>query len=139
VTPSIRVGSDGRGQTRGMADDEIEIEIEDPTGHAVATAAGELRTIQTATTVLKAAAALAVALWLLAVITIFWYWWDLSGNGGQGTFTSGPIDNDRLLQVLASTLQATWGYALVAVLAFTGSMLLHGHRLRLLAAARQLD
>ena len=50
--------------------------------------------------------------------------------------TTGGVDNDRLLQTLSSTLASTWGYALVAVIAYLGpSMLLHGQRMRLLIAA----
>jgi len=121
-----------------MADDEG-IEIQDPDGYAVAAAAGELSTIATGAKLLKAAAALATAVWLLAVITTFWNYWDLTKNGSGGGLTSGSIDNHRLLQVLATTLQSTWGYALVAVLAFTGAMMLHGQRMRLLVAAMDDD
>ena len=47
--------------------------------------------------------------------------------------------NGSVLQALATTLGSTWGYLLVAVLAYTGSMLLHGQRMRLLVAAMSDD
>ena len=110
-------------------------QIEDPDGYAVATAAGELSTIEWGSKVLKAVATVASALWLLAVITIFWNWYDLSRTTGTGTISFAGAGNNTVLQALTMTLTQTWGYALVAVIAYLGSMLLHGQRMRLLVAA----
>jgi hypothetical protein len=111
--------------------------IEDPDGYAVASAAGELSSIEWGAKVLKAVAVGAAVLWVVAVIAMFWNWWDLSDQ--QISLTTGAVKTDRLLQTVATTLQSTWGYALVGVLAYTGAMLLHGQRMRLLVAAMSDD
>ena len=92
--------------------------------------------------VLKAVSAVAAALWILAVV------FDLlelvrhrREDSGSISFTlsAGSGTNSSVLQALATTLGSTWGYLLVAVLAYTGSMLLHGQRMRLLVAAMSDD
>ncbi len=113
--------------------------IEDPDGYAVASAAGELSTIAGGAKVLKAASAVAAALWILAIVTNFWSWWDITKNDNTGGLTTGAVQNSRILQVLSTTLQSTWGYLLVAVVAYAGAMLLHGQRMRLLVAAMSDD
>jgi hypothetical protein len=126
-----------------MADDDFGMGgIEDRDGYAVATAAGELSVIEGGAKVLKAVSAIAAALWILAVVFMFWNWYDIAEKTtGSINFTisagSGP--NSSVLQALATTLGSTWGYLLVAVLAYTGAMLLHGQRMRLLIAAMSDD
>jgi len=110
--------------------------IDDAEGYAVATAAGELSTIEWGAKVLKVVAGVAAFLWVVALVAIFWSYWRMSSGATYPTgITTGGVDNDRLLQTIATTLQATWGYALVAAIAYLGSMLLHGQRMRLLIAA----
>jgi hypothetical protein len=110
------------------------IPVEDPGGFAIASAAGELSAITGGAKVLKAAAAVATGLWVLAVITMFWNWYDLARSTGSGINLTGP-GNNSVLQALATTLSSTWGYLLVAVLAYGGAMALHGQRMRLLVDA----
>jgi len=135
---SIRDGGEPGGKTPSMADDDDfgTGPIEDPDGYAVATAAGELSSIEWGAKVLKVVAGIAAFLWLAALVTIFWNQWRMSSGISYPTgITTGAMDNDRVLQTLATTLASTWGYALVAVIAYLGSMLLHGQRMRLLIAA----
>jgi len=124
-----------------MADDESfgTGSIEDPDGYAVASAAGELSTIEWGSKVLKATAILAALLWLVATGTLFWTNWRVYDRGFTSGVISGSVDNDRLITAMATTLQGTWGYLLVAVAAYTGAMLLHGQRMRLLVAAMADD
>ena len=116
--------------------------IEDRGGYAVATAAGELSVIEGGAKVLKAVSAVAAALWILAVVFVFWNWYDIAEKTSGSvsfTITAGSGVNGSVLQAIATTLGSTWGYLLVAVLAYTGSMLLHGQRMRLLVAAMSDD
>jgi len=130
------MAGDDFGIDEGYDDDGIE----DPDGYAVAMAAGELSVITNGAKVLKAVAALAAGLWILAVITIFWNWYDLARTSGMAiSFTGTTGANNSVLQALATTLGSTWGYLLVAVVAYTGAMVLHGQRMRLLIAAADSD
>jgi hypothetical protein len=112
---------------------------DDGDGSEVASAAGELSVISGGARVLKLVAALAALLWAAAIVSVFWNVWDLTRNDAGGGLTTGSIQNTRLAQVLSTTLTSTWGYALVAVLAYTGAMMLHGQRMRLLVAAMAAD
>lgn len=115
---------------------------EDPDGYAVASAAGELSVIEAGAKLLKVVSGIAAALWILAVVFVFWNWYDITQKTtGSVSFsmTSASNMNSTILQALASTLTSTWGYLLVAVLAYTGSMVLHGQRMRLLVAALSDD
>jgi hypothetical protein len=114
------------------------IPIADPGGFAVASAAAELSAITGGAKVLKAAAAVATGLWALAVITVFWNWYDLTRSTGMGISLTGS-GNNSVLQALATTLTSTWGYLLVAVLAYGAAMALHGQRMRLLVDAAAAD
>ena len=113
--------------------------IEDQDGYAVASAAGELSVIAGGAKVLKAASAVGCR----ALDP---------GHRHELLELVGPhqerqhrrvdhrlMQNSRLLQVLSTTLQSTWGYLLVAVIAYAGAMLLHGQRMRLLVAAMSDD
>jgi hypothetical protein len=113
--------------------------VDDPEGYAIASAAGELSAISTGARVLRVVAGVATTLWLVAVVTIFWSWWQNTDQYPSGGMLSGSGQSNRLVQVLASTLTSTWGYLLVAVLAYLGSMLLHGQRMRLLVDAASVD
>jgi hypothetical protein len=114
-----------------MADDDMQSPELDA-------AADALVAVRTGAMVLKVVAGIAFGLWILAVVVTFWNWWELSDTGSMTSslgLTTGSMDNERILQVLVSTLQSTWGYLIAAVLAYTGSMLLHAQRLRLLVDA----
>jgi hypothetical protein len=112
--------------------------VDDPGGYAIASAAGELSSITGGAKVLKAAAAVASGLWILAVISMFWNWYDLTRSTGMGVSMTGP-NNNSILYALATTLGSTWGYLLVAVLAYAGAMALHAQRMRLLVDAAAAD
>lgn len=116
--------------------------IDDPEAAVIASAAAELRAVRTGATVLKVAAAIASGLWILALVTTFWNWWELSDTGSAESMlgiTTGSMDNERILQVLVSTLQSTWGYLIAAVLAYAASIALHAQRLRVLIDAATDD
>ena len=113
--------------------------IEDRDGYAVASAAGELSSIEWGAKVLKGLAVAAGVIWLIAMVTLFWSNWKVYDRGYPSGVLSGTVDNDRLISTIGITLQSTWGYLLVAVVAYTGSMLLHGQRMRLLIAAMADD
>jgi hypothetical protein len=119
-------------------------ENEVPTGDeqddeaAVAEAAYEVVALKGAGRVLQVVAIIASIVWAADVITMFWTMWD-STNGGMGGLTSGSIDNNRVVHVLATTLQGTWGYAIVAVIAYLGATLVRGQSLRLMIAAMDDD
>ena len=124
-----------------MADDDDDGMggIEDPDGYAVASAAGELSSIEWGAKVLKAMAILAGVLWILATGMLFWSNWKVYDRGYPSGVLSGSVDNDRLISTIGITLQSTWGYLLITVVAYTASMLLHGQRMRLLVAAMADD
>jgi hypothetical protein len=113
--------------------------IEDRDGYAVASAAGELSTIEWGSKVLTAMALLAGILWVLATGMLFWSNWKAYDRGYPSGMIAASIDNDRLISTIGVTLQSTWGYLLVAVVAYTGAMLLHGQRMRLLIATMSDD
>ncbi len=87
-----------------MADDD------DTQSWAIDRAADELVAVRTGAVVLKVVAAIAFGLWILAIVVNFWNWWQLSDPGSSVTslgITTGAMDNERILQVLATTLQST--------------------------------
>ena len=90
--------------------------IENRDGYAVASAAGELSVIEGGAKVLKAVSAVAGALWILAVVFMFWNWYDIAEKtSGSINFsiTAGSSPSSSVLQALATTLGSTWGYLLV--------------------------
>jgi hypothetical protein len=107
---------------------------------AVAEAAYEVVALKGAGRVLQVVAIIAAALWIVAIITNFWFWWDASDTRSiGGGLTPGSVDNQRLLQTVMSALQGTWGYAIVAVIAYLGATLVRGQSLRLMIAAMDDD
>ena len=122
-----------------MADEsEVGTGDEQDDAAAVAEAAYEVVALKGAGRVLQVVAIIASIVWAAAVVTVFWTMWD-STSGSMGGLTSGSIDNHRVVQVLATTLQSTWGYAMVAVIAYLGATLVRGQSLRLMIAAMDDD
>ena len=72
----------------------------------------------TARTILRVAAIGALALWLLLVLSSTWLAW---GQGSDGGFTMGT---NRVTFTITNALSGSWGYLLVAVVAFATSMVL---------------
>ena len=112
---------------------------EDEDEDTVTEAAYELLAIRGAARILQVVAVLAGLLWAVAVVTVFWFQWDLTKNDSGGSIVTGSVDNNRVAQTVAATLASTWGYAIVAVLAYVGATMLRGQRLRLLVAAMADD
>jgi hypothetical protein len=67
---------------------------------------------------LRAAALIAAAMWAIGFVSSMWL--QLSQIGGMGPF-SGQEGSSRLLGAVATSFTATWGYLLVAVVAFTAA------------------
>lgn len=88
---------------------------------------------------LKVVAVVAGVLWAVVTVSLFWSYWDASESDGF-LGLQGPTDEGRLFRVAGQSLQATWGWALVAVAAAAASGLLTLQRLRFgLADLHDLD
>jgi hypothetical protein len=87
-------------------------------------ASSDFRALVSGAQMLKWVAGVAAALWLATVVFIFWTQW----SGGSSGFGD---DGLRFRQSLATALSASWGWAMVAVIALLGSLLLRGQLARL--------
>jgi hypothetical protein len=98
---------------------------------AMNAAIAELTRVRLGATVLRIASYLASAVWLIAIVSTFWTVWEQSA--GQSFSPSGVASGStistaaRLRAALATTAAETWGYLLVAVLAFAAATLLASH------------
>jgi hypothetical protein len=95
-----------------------------------------LSSIERASRILTLVAAVAALLWVIALIVTFSAAWTQfegisSGFGGTGS----EATNDRLVRTLATALSNTWGYLLVAVLAYAASSLAEARRAAVLIDA----
>lgn len=72
---------------------------------------------------LKGIAAAAAVAWLVAAVFTFWTYWTIGLPSQVGDVVVSR-NADRLRQGVAEALQGTWGWALVAVVAFATSLLL---------------
>ena len=88
-------------------------------------ASSNLRALVSGAQLLKGIAGFAAALWLATVVFIFWTQWSVSGP------TQIRDHFWRFRQSLASALSGSWGWAMVAVIALLGSLLLRGQLARL--------
>jgi hypothetical protein len=79
---------------------------------------------------LKLVAIVAGVLWAAVTLALFWTYWDASASGGFLAVTGPMNDDGRLVRVVGQSLQASWGWALVAVVAAASSGLITLQRLR---------
>jgi hypothetical protein len=88
-----------------------------------------VRSIELAARLLRIAAIVAAAIWVIGAVASAVYVWDLTGQFSSSSFTPGDVfaesslDEDfgrRVSQTVSSTVSATWGYALVAIVALAG-------------------
>jgi hypothetical protein len=90
-------------------------------------AIGAVRSIELAARVLRIAAIVSAAIWLFGTIATAWFIWDqterFSQSVPQGGVLASGLGEDtwqRVAQTASSTVSATWGYALVAIVALAG-------------------
>jgi len=122
-------GEDGELSISGFEEDSDEDTIADLTVES-------LSSIERASRILTVVAAVAAVLWIVALIVTFSTAWTQfeglqSGFGGSVS----EATNDRLMRTLAAALSNTWGYLLVAVLAYAASSLAEARRAAVLIDA----
>jgi hypothetical protein len=93
-------------------------------------ASSDFRALVSGARILKGIAGLAVLLWFLTAVFIFWTYWDIGVPTQVGDVVM-SFNGLRFRQGMASALQGSWGWALVAVVAYLGSLLLRGQLARL--------
>lgn len=76
-----------------------------------------------ASSLLRAASVVSLALWMIAVVASMLFQLDQFNGIGQ---LGGPQPPSPVLAALAAGLNNTWGYLLVAVVAFAAAALLSG-------------
>ncbi|MCU0311458.1 MAG: hypothetical protein MUE36_11015 [Acidimicrobiales bacterium] len=103
----------------------------------VTEAASAMRSLQGSARILRVVAAVAAIVWVVTTVSLFVTFWDATSAGGFAGIQS--TRDNRLLNVLGQTLQATWGWALVAVIALAVSAMLTGQHLRVLLRALDED
>lgn len=96
-------------------------------------AVSAVRSIELAARVLRAVAMTAAAVWLLGTIATALFIWDqteqLSSSGAFGaSLELGDDAGQRVVQTISSTVSATWGYALVTVVALFGWLFAESRR-----------
>jgi len=77
-----------------------------------------------AASLLRAAAVLALAFWVVSVAASAWLQWTQFDSFNQGL----ELERPRLVAVVAAATATTWGYLLVAVVAYAAAMALPGSR-----------
>jgi hypothetical protein len=91
-----------------------------------------VRAIELAARVLRALAIVAAVVWLVGVIAAAWTAWDtsltMSQLGGFGPNTSDEGSFERVRYTVTTVVSATWGYALVAVVALAGWLFAESRR-----------
>ena len=115
-----------RGQTGPMAEP---VDIDDETQDDLDDAARALRSLDGTARALRVVAVIAAVLWAVSTLSVFWTFWNSSEND-QFLSVYGSADTERVVRILGQVLPATYGWALVAVLAAGASMLATGQRLR---------
>lgn len=73
-----------------------------------------------ASSLLRGAAVLAVVMWVIGVVAATWFQWAQLDTINQ---FGGGRDQPRLMAALAAGFTQTWGYLLVAVVAFAAAVL----------------
>jgi hypothetical protein len=87
-------------------------------------ASSDFRALVSGARILKGIAAAAAALAVVAAVFNFWTYRDFGAGQGGG-------DAQRFRQGITTALQGSWGWAMVAVVALLGSLLLRGQLARL--------
>ena len=110
------------GHTAGVSDDGWDTyeQVDDDAG--AARRERPMSDLGFASSLLRAAAVVSLVLWAVGVITSMWFQWtQLDGLSQVGQQTPSP-----LLAALAAGFTSTWGYLLVAVVAFAAAALMPG-------------
>ena len=81
--------------------------------------------MRTGQAALRLVAAGAAIIWLIAVVSTIAFSWHTSAEQGFSSAAfgpSGPSSLWRLVEATVESLNSSWGYALVAALAYVGSI-----------------